>query len=80
MSVIKSVIASTGAYLPEKVMTNADMEKIVDTTDEWITQRSGIKERRIAADGADQPVPHAAANLHTVDGIAQGRFSLPHGL
>lgn len=50
MSVIKSVIASTGAYLPEKIMTNADMEKIVDTTDEWITQRSGIKERRIAAD------------------------------
>ncbi|MEM7617960.1 MAG: beta-ketoacyl-ACP synthase III [Pseudomonadota bacterium] len=47
---IKSVIASTGSYLPEKIMTNADMEKIVDTTDEWITQRSGIKERRIAAD------------------------------
>ena len=45
-----SIIKSTGSYLPEKVLTNADLEKIVDTSDEWITQRSGIKERRIAAD------------------------------
>ncbi len=47
---MKSVITGTGSYLPEKVLTNADLEKIVDTTDEWITQRSGIKERRIAAE------------------------------
>ena len=47
---VRSVILSSGAYLPEKVMTNADLEKIVDTTDEWITQRSGIKSRHIAAD------------------------------
>ena len=47
---IKSIIKSTGAYLPKKVVTNKDLEKIVDTTDEWIEQRSGIKERRIAAD------------------------------
>ena len=46
----QSYILSTGSYLPEKVMTNKDLEKIVDTTDEWIEQRSGIKERRIAAD------------------------------
>lgn len=39
----------TGAGLPEKVLTNAEMEKIVDTTDAWITERTGIKERRIAA-------------------------------
>ena len=44
-------IAGTGSYLPEKVLTNADLEKIVDTTDEWITSRTGIKERRLAADG-----------------------------
>lgn len=37
-----------GSYLPERVMTNADFEKIVETTDEWITSRTGIKERRIA--------------------------------
>ncbi len=50
MSNIRSVIRSTGAYLPERVLTNQDLEKMVDTTDEWIFQRSGIKERRIAAD------------------------------
>lgn len=44
-------IAGTGSYLPEKVMTNADLEKIVDTDDEWIVTRSGIRERRIAAEG-----------------------------
>jgi len=44
-------IRSTGAYLPEKVLTNADLERMVETSDEWITTRTGIKERRIAADG-----------------------------
>src|SRR4030043_1439780 len=39
-------IASTGFYAPEKVLTNADLVKMVDTTDEWIVSRSGIKERR----------------------------------
>jgi len=43
-----SKIAGIGAYLPPKVLTNADLEKIVDTSDEWITKRTGIKERRIA--------------------------------
>lgn len=42
-------IRSTGVYLPDKVLTNADLEKIVETSDEWITTRTGIKERRIAA-------------------------------
>jgi len=41
---------SIGAYVPEKTLTNADLEKMVDTTDEWITKRSGIKNRHIAAD------------------------------
>ena len=44
-------IAGTGSYVPERVLTNADLEKMVDTTDEWITTRTGIKERRIAAAG-----------------------------
>ncbi|MGK0186218.1 MAG: 3-oxoacyl-[acyl-carrier-protein] synthase-3 [Verrucomicrobiales bacterium] len=43
-------IAGTGSYLPEKVLTNADLEKLVDTSDEWIISRTGIRERRIAAD------------------------------
>ena len=42
-------ISGTGSYFPKKVLTNADLEKIVETSDEWITTRTGIKERRIAA-------------------------------
>ncbi|MDN3698644.1 beta-ketoacyl-ACP synthase III [Vibrio cortegadensis] len=45
-----SKILGTGSYLPSKVRTNADLEKMVDTTDEWIVTRTGIKERRISAD------------------------------
>ena len=43
-------IVSTGRYLPERVVTNADLEKMVDTNDEWIRERTGIRERRIAPD------------------------------
>ncbi|MGH1537245.1 MAG: beta-ketoacyl-ACP synthase III [Gammaproteobacteria bacterium] len=46
-----SKIIGTGSYLPEKVLTNKDLEKIVDTSDEWIQGRTGIKQRHIAADG-----------------------------
>ncbi|MEM7145188.1 MAG: beta-ketoacyl-ACP synthase III [Verrucomicrobiota bacterium] len=45
-----TAIAGTGSYVPEKILTNADLEKLVDTSDDWITSRTGIKERRIAAD------------------------------
>lgn len=47
---IKSGILGYGYYVPEKIMTNFDMEKIVDTSDEWIRTRTGIEQRRIAAD------------------------------
>jgi len=47
----RSIIAATGMTVPEKVVTNADFERIVDTSDEWITTRTGIKERRMCADG-----------------------------
>ncbi|MDI6697756.1 MAG: beta-ketoacyl-ACP synthase III [Candidatus Saccharicenans sp.] len=43
-------ISSLGIYLPDKVLTNLDLEKMVDTSDDWITTRTGIKERRIASD------------------------------
>src|SRR5579859_6774021 len=42
-------ILGTGAYLPEHVLTNADLERMVDTSDTWIVERTGIRERRIAA-------------------------------
>lgn len=45
---LRSKIISTGSYLPEKVLTNLDLERMIDTSDEWITERTGIKERRIA--------------------------------
>lgn len=47
----KARIIGTGSYLPEKILTNADLEKIVDTSDEWIFTRTGIRERRMAAEG-----------------------------
>jgi 3-oxoacyl-[acyl-carrier-protein] synthase III len=49
--VTRSRIAGTGGYLPEKVLTNKDLESIVETSDEWIVARTGIRERHIAAEG-----------------------------
>ena len=51
MSDTKSVVRGVGAYLPDRIMTNADIAEIVDTSDEWIVERSGIRQRHIAADG-----------------------------
>ncbi|MBA2237425.1 MAG: ketoacyl-ACP synthase III [Lysobacter sp.] len=48
---IYSRIAGTGSYLPEKVLTNADLAEFVDTSDEWIAARTGIRERHVAAEG-----------------------------
>ena len=47
----KSLIIGTGSSTPQKVLTNKDLESMVDTNDEWIISRSGIKERRIASNG-----------------------------
>ena len=51
MAQIYSRIIATGSALPERVVTNADLEKFVDTSDEWIRERTGIRQRHIAADG-----------------------------
>jgi 3-oxoacyl-[acyl-carrier-protein] synthase-3 len=59
---MKASIAGIGSYVPERILTNLDLEKMVDTSDEWITTRSGIKERHIAAD--DQ----AASDLSLIAG------------
>ncbi|MBE7636935.1 beta-ketoacyl-ACP synthase III [Sneathiella sp. P13V-1] len=47
----RSIITGTGSYLPERILTNKELETMVDTTDEWIVARSGIRQRHIAADG-----------------------------
>src|SRR5579863_1865100 len=56
---IRASVWGTGSALPEKVMTNADMEKLVDTSDEWITTRTGIRERRQAA-------PHESTSVLSI--------------
>ena len=63
METFKTKITGTGQFHPSKVMTNEDMAKLVDTSDEWITQRTGIKERRIADPKTEYPsgmAEHAA--------------------
>jgi 3-oxoacyl-[acyl-carrier-protein] synthase-3 len=55
---VRTKIIATGHYAPEKVLTNHDLEKMVETSDEWITERTGIKERRITP--ADQSTSHLA--------------------
>jgi len=60
------MIAGTGAYLPERILTNAELEKMVDTNDEWIVARTGVRERRIARPDeatSDMAVPAARAAL-----------------
>ena len=59
-SAIEVCVAGTGSYVPEKILTNADLSAMVDTSDEWIVTRTGIKERRIAAEG--EFTSHLATN------------------
>lgn len=69
---------SIGAYVPSKVMTNLDFEKIIDTTDEWITKRTGIKERRIAGENENPSDMGAKAAQLAIDraGIAKEDIDL----
>jgi len=63
-----AVITGTGFYVPDKVLTNADLEKLVNTTDEWIMERTGIRERRIAApDQAASDLALAAGEIALAD-------------
>ncbi|WP_054954633.1 ketoacyl-ACP synthase III [Paenibacillus dakarensis] len=59
MTLYQSKISGIGTYVPDRILTNADLEKMVDTNDEWIVQRTGMRERRIAA--ADEYVSDLAA-------------------
>jgi 3-oxoacyl-[acyl-carrier-protein] synthase-3 len=63
----KTFIRSVGGYLPAQVMTNDDLSKIVDTSDEWIQQRTGIKQRHIAAEGENTSDLAAAAGRKALE-------------
>src|SRR5258708_13116094 len=66
-----SRIAGTGSYLPTKVLTNRDLEKLVDTSDEWIRTRTGISQRHVAAEGETTTdlAEHAARRAIDAAGI-----------
>jgi 3-oxoacyl-[acyl-carrier-protein] synthase III len=62
----RAIIEGVGSYLPERVLTNEELARLVDTSDEWIVERTGIRERRIAAPGeltSDLAVAAATAAL-----------------
>jgi 3-oxoacyl-[acyl-carrier-protein] synthase-3 len=67
-----STIAGTGGYLPERVMTNKEFEKIVDTSDEWIRERSGIRRRHIAAEGETTSDMALAAARNAIEAAGVG--------
>jgi len=75
---IYSRIVGTGSYLPARVMTNEDLAKIVDTSDEWITSRSGIRERHIAAEGetTSDLAYHAAVRALEAAGVGAAEIDL----
>ena len=75
---IYSRIAGTGSYLPEKVLTNADLTKFVETSDEWIVARTGIRERHVAAEGetTSDLGYHAAVRAMEAAGVTAGEIDL----
>ncbi|KGM57533.1 3-oxoacyl-ACP synthase [Lysobacter arseniciresistens ZS79] len=75
---IFSRIAGTGSYLPEKVLTNDDLSKIVDTSDEWIAARTGIRERHVAAEGetTGDLAYHAAVRAMEAAGVTASELDL----
>ena len=81
-------ILGLGHYVPEKIITNKEMEKIVETSDEWITERTGIKQRHIAApeeatsdlayNAAVEALKDAGVNAEELDLIIVGTASSDH--
>ncbi len=71
-------VAGTGSYLPDKVLTNHDLSKIVDTSDEWISSRSGIRQRHIAAEGqtTSDLGYHAAVRAMEAAGVVASELDL----
>jgi 3-oxoacyl-[acyl-carrier-protein] synthase-3 len=77
---LKAHIIGTGSYLPERILSNADLEKLVETSDEWIVTRTGIQERRIARDDEFSSTMGAEAALKALEdadvGVEQVDFIL----
>jgi len=75
---MRSVVLGVGAYLPERCVTNQDMEKLVETTDDWIVQRTGIRQRYFAADGETTSMLGARAAQKAMDaaGVGPGDIDL----
>ncbi len=77
MTAIRSVVLGCGSYLPQRVLTNAELAARIDTSDEWIVQRTGIRQRHIAADGeftshlaikaAQSALAHAGVDAQSID-------------
>jgi 3-oxoacyl-[acyl-carrier-protein] synthase-3 len=77
VTAIRSVILGCGSYLPQRVLTNAELAERIDTSDEWIVQRTGIRQRHIAADGeftshlainaANAALAHAGVDAQSID-------------
>src|SRR6184192_3093924 len=67
MSTYAAIIAGIGSHVPERRLTNDDLAKMVDTNDEWITQRTGIKERRIAGPGETTATLGTAAARRAIE-------------
>ena len=63
MSYIRNCILGMGMYVPDKILTNNDLEKMVDTSDEWIYSRTGIRERRISTENTSVLGIRAVENL-----------------
>src|SRR6185369_13901138 len=86
--VIRSRLLSAGSYLPAQILTNEDLAKKVDTSDEWIQQRTGIRQRHIAAEGeltsdlavkaAEQALFHAGLTGADLDCIVLGTTTPDH--
>lgn len=88
MTAIRSVVLGCGSYLPQKVLTNAELATKVDTSDEWIVQRTGIRQRHIAAEGeftshlaihaANAALAHAGIDAQSIDLIVLATSTPDH--
>ena len=67
MSGIRTIVAGVGAYLPDRIVTNAEMAKLVETSDDWIVERTGINQRHIAAEGQYTSDLAIAAGQRAID-------------